>query len=515
MAIATNGPASARSPSHRPIGPWVVAAFIASAGLPAAHAQTGCPLEETFNIARDYRQDASPRTPVIADFDRDGLNDIATTLYAPSADAVSVMLAADRCDFRLPQAYGVGTRPSGLAAGDLDGDGWPDLVASNSESQDVSILFNDRSGGFGLQVRRGVGVRPFEVMLADIDTDGDLDIWTANLNDRTIGVLLNDGAGSFTPGPVYDAGEDPRAMIAADFTGDGLPDIAVANTGAGQIRVFENDGVGGFSQSVWDVGNRVFYLDAADFDLDGDLDIVSSTLDDGSIRFLYNNGDGTFDQQLVRNVGTTLYGIRAGDFTGDGLPDVGVVDSTQGRVHLVENDLSPTLGAVVSFDAGAGAFSMAAGNLSGGDRLDLVVANEIDGTVSVLLSRCDAVGTILEHPASQLLEYPGRSGVRFTVVVAGSAEYQWHRGGIPLDDGSGVSGTRSETLRVDVDVTRATAENVGEYDVVVTTPRGSVTSESAVLAVRPNPCPGDIDGDGELTIFDFLAFQTLFGSGCP
>ncbi|GIW74620.1 MAG: hypothetical protein KatS3mg103_1142 [Phycisphaerales bacterium] len=36
----------------------------------------------------------------------------------------------------------------------------------------------------------------------------------------------------------------------------------------------------------------------------------------------------------------------------------------------------------------------------------------------------------------------------------------------------------------------------------------------AVLGASP-ACPADLDGDGVLTFFDFLAFQTLFDAGCP
>ena len=80
---------------------------------------------------------------------------------------------------------------------------------------------------------------------------------------------------------------------------------------------------------------------------------------------------------------------------------------------------------------------------------------------------------------------------------------------MPLVNGGGISGSTSPTLVVD-----ATAEDTGAYDVVVTNVAGSDTSDAGVIAVRL-PCQADFDGDGELNIFDFLAFSNAFDAGCP
>ena len=49
--------------------------------------------------------------------------------------------------------------------------------------------------------------------------------------------------------------------------------------------------------------------------------------------------------------------------------------------------------------------------------------------------------------------------------------------------------------------------------VMVDTGSGVLEDEVAVRAIGIEPCRPDIDGDGRLTLFDFLAFQTAFDAG--
>ncbi|MEO1279850.1 MAG: hypothetical protein AAFV77_12905, partial [Planctomycetota bacterium] len=149
------------------------------------------------------------------------------------------------------------------------------------------------------------------------------------------------------------------------------------------------------------------------------------------------------------------------------------------------------------------------GDLDGQAHLDVVVSNQSNDSVSVLLNRCFTPEIVTQPEVVVLV--PATGGVAELSVVATGPDlaYQWRRDGEPIADGGGVSGTDSPTLNVDV-----TLEDVAAYDVVVTNSAGSVTSEPGVIA-RQVVCRADLDGDGSLTLFDFLAFQNAFDAGCP
>ena len=77
-----------------------------------------------------------------------------------------------------------------LALGDLDKDGFPDLVAVISSKNLVSIFYNDRTGFFQNGYYLTTGVAPVGVVIADIDRNGFQDLIVANRDSYTVTIGL-------------------------------------------------------------------------------------------------------------------------------------------------------------------------------------------------------------------------------------------------------------------------------------------------------------------------------------
>jgi hypothetical protein len=78
----------------------------------------------------------------IADFDRDGRNDLAVTRL--DAGRVAVLRGARRGGFRPARLHDAGPVPLALEAADMDRDGDPDLVVGDRDSQEIRLLVNRR-----------------------------------------------------------------------------------------------------------------------------------------------------------------------------------------------------------------------------------------------------------------------------------------------------------------------------------------------------------------------------------
>jgi hypothetical protein len=273
-----------------------------------------------------------------ADFNGDGRADVASANYGAlgTGTTISVLLSTGS-GFGTQQTYAVGTGPYDLAAGDLDGDGDFDLAVA-SETQQVTLLFNNGSGTFGTStVFNHLFVMPKglypSVALADANRDGALDVFYTNNSAYTnssvlekVAHLRGDGSGQFTLQPYVRLDGfvgGPADLFAADLDGDGAPELLGAHYNGRALdglMLMDNDGTGAFTwRGVVAAGQSTIAVHAADLDGDGDLDPM--TADEASLAVTVhpNDGTGTFanaPSYAAANQGATE--LDFGDVDGDG-----------------------------------------------------------------------------------------------------------------------------------------------------------------------------------------------------
>ena len=184
---------------------------------------------------------AFPEALVVADFDGDGLTDVATANWG--SDSVSILQGLGGGIFAPAANYRTKVdRPRALAMGDVNGDGRPDLVAANGASASVSVLPGLAGGGFGAAEAYAVGNGPIGVAIDDMDRDGRLDIVTSNLDDDSISMLHAKSGGGFASTVNYSVGRDPSSIRLGDFNGDGRADIATGSEKTSSILCLPSQG---------------------------------------------------------------------------------------------------------------------------------------------------------------------------------------------------------------------------------------------------------------------------------
>ncbi len=197
---------------------------------------------------------------------------------------------------------------TGLGLGDINGDGFKDIVVSNGNDmarQLVSVYYNDGEGNFELMPDWEAGDIDYHghLALGDFNNDGWLDvavsvfIGTSGFSSPgKLKVYYNQGGEletlpSFESQPLYSF-----SCAAGDADGDGDLDIAVA---CGEpyygildhAKVFYNDN-GNFSDgNIWESGNQMIASDVEfiDIDLNGFLDLVFVCTDSACAIYLADN----------------------------------------------------------------------------------------------------------------------------------------------------------------------------------------------------------------------------------
>lgn len=223
--------------------------------------------------------------------------------------------------------------------GDVDGDGWLDLVLVKGRHWPLPNLLLRGDGRGGLLPPEPVGTvadRSYTGLLVDMDGDGDLDLVVSNDQPDPKRIYLNDGTGGFTETARFGAPEwATRHVAAADLDGDGHMDLVAANRspdGSAESYVCFGDGQGGVVEPCTPVitGSSTT-ITPADMTGDGAPDLVVPYRDGGQGLVLVNDGSGAFSNRIPFGPGdAAMRTARAADLDRDGILDLVAIDEARG-----------------------------------------------------------------------------------------------------------------------------------------------------------------------------------------
>jgi elongation factor P hydroxylase len=379
-----------------------------------------------------------------ADLNGDGKPDLIVANNG--ADSASVLVnttppGAPTASFAPQQTLVAGTSPQFIGAGDLNGDGRPDVVVSNRDDGTISVLLNTTTAngagtpGFADQQTFAVGTFPRSTALADLNGDGRTDLITGNANDNTLSILFNSTApGASTPSfadqQLVDTGTYPIAVAVADLNGDGKPDLIAANNSDNTVSLLLNQTAPGAAlpsfaaQQTFATGIGPLFVVACDLNGDGRPDLAVANRDAGSVSVLLNAtapGATTlaFTPQQAFATGNFPRYVACTDLNGDGTPDL-ISANESGGISVLIN-MTPR-GAIVPgfapqqpFATGAFSIAVTAADVNGDGRPDLIVTNYQDLDVSVLLNTTPPGAAIVTFATQQT--FPTGHGPRGVAAV--------------------------------------------------------------------------------------------------
>jgi hypothetical protein len=293
------------------------------------------------------------------DFNHDGTPDLVVINNAVNQfGTVSVLLADGSGGFLPPVSYGVGGAvPIWPAVADFNRDGNRDLAISVTTTDSVAVLLGNGDGTFQPAVNYTVGGGPQGIATGDVNGDGFADIISADecgddpeCRDGTVSVLLGNGDGTFQPRLVFAEGIFPLSIAVADFDGDNHPDLAIANpcgtdeacSSLGTVGIMLGNGDGTFQPVVNypTTGYLPVRVDVGKFNHDGHPDVVALNVQDSNITVLTGNGDGTFQPGDDYLVGLTPIAVAVGQFNRDNAMDLAVADENSFEVSVLLNNRS-------------------------------------------------------------------------------------------------------------------------------------------------------------------------------
>jgi hypothetical protein len=426
-----------------------------------------------------------------ADLDHDGKPDlIIGGVYILHNTSVAGNISFSQQGPLANLSPGFGT--SGVAVGDLDNDGLPDIAAVYPGNDLLSIYHNTSKDGiisFGGRSDYALAGTTYHVAIGDLDGDGKPDVIVNTWDNPTVALLRNHS----TPGNIsfsYDLpmtshyGYDLRAVAIADLNGDGKPDITIANSSPGSVTVFINSRAGDGLPSV-----SIYAAGPTEF-CQGDSVLLHTQAVAGATYQWYKDG------QPIGNANDSVYtaavsggyalGLSSnGDTASSPVLNVDVKAAPDAPVITVSDTLV-CQGQDISLSSSSSVNNQWYKNGMALPGVTDPVYRASNGGVYAVMSGGGGCASVLSQPFDVLLTalpaavispaVPGGFCQGGSVVLTATAtigdSYQWNVAGTPLPAGANSSFPATVT---------------GDYTVTIS--NAGCTSVSPVVTVTQTPAP--------------------------
>lgn len=315
-----------------------------------------------------------------------------------------------------------------MAAGDLEGDGLPDLVVVTTTG-DLWVFGNHGRWGFQRAPDSPYSVPAHDIWLQDHDGDGLLDVFAAGFTE--VYLLRSRGEGRLgKPEPLVGLEGHPRAgaggqfagttgsfiltdqglwflpqgelqaqmvldlggerLVVADFFGTGYTDVAIGRgRRLGEVRLYPGGPEGLGEPVVLSVDHGLAWLLPGDFNGDGWPDIVAGAHSPAGFSLFYNVEGQVFSGPYRQGVQIPAMGglppqaagAVVGDFTGDGIDDLALSLSLS---HVAMFTATKIPGRVLQYLPGS--FLLGSSDLNGDGFPDLLSSTAEGGVAGLINS---------------------------------------------------------------------------------------------------------------------------------
>ena len=437
-----------------------------------------------FNPDTNYHVGVYPCSITTADFNKDGILDLATANHY--SNNVSILIGLSAGTFTWVANHVVNTEPLWITSADYNNDGNIDIATANESSHTTSVLFGNGAGGFAPYLNIPLRGEGSSICSGDFNGDGNIDLATTISHYDSVAIHLSDGAGNFNLRGYYSTGAaaEPDEVVTNDLNQDGILDLVVDNWN-GSIAILIGTGTGAF------IGPTIFHTTGikstcaitGDFNKDGFLDLAACNYFSNTVSFLAGNGTGNFGASVDFPIGGIKpYTLWSADFNKDGNLDLVTANETSKNVSVVLGNGHGSFGVPYVFAADSDAEQPITGDFNNDGWPDIAVANFGANKVTVLLN---APPPAITATASM---YTVCAGNQVTLIGGGALTYTWTNG---VSNGIAFTPTATTTYTV----TGTNSKGCGNWDTVTVTVNGctglGLISEELNFSVYPNPANGN------------------------
>lgn len=203
----------------------------------------------SFAARQDVSLTGGPVSICAGDLNEDGKPDVAIVYFFGATNKLTVLKNTSTpgtVSFDSQVEFNTGFEPRSVLVTDLDDDGKADVAITNGADGSMSIFRNTTSSGaisFATRLDVTTGNAPFSVTAGDLDGDGKPDLAVANFGSNSVSVFKNNStSGTINLGGRIDftTSNQPRSVVISDQDNDGKPDLVLAAFASDAFNVLRN-----------------------------------------------------------------------------------------------------------------------------------------------------------------------------------------------------------------------------------------------------------------------------------
>ncbi|MFY0650644.1 MAG: VCBS repeat-containing protein [Cyclobacteriaceae bacterium] len=420
---------------------------------------------DALELINETSTDISTYDLCMCDFDRDGLLDIAVSNNGSNNIVIHKNNSTPNATSFAKFTETTGFSTINITCGDIDGDGYADLVATQGGTSNENIfVFRNAGNGnidFGTHTtiaipRNGSNLRFVRrVAIQDLDLDGKPEIIVTNTSDNLVDVFKNNstqGSISISTSALQfemvssdsrDAGLS--GLDVKDLNNDGFPEIVASYNRQSNVYILPNSSEPGaisFENSKEIDANGGFQnLKVGDINQDGFNDIVLTGSIAGTpantIVIVRNDtstpgGDITMSSAATITDITAPWGLDIGDIDGNGSVDIAVASvGSPAKVFVITaDDPSALTFSSTSISTTENNRNIKIGDLNGDGKPDLALTHNVtdgqQGELAVLMNRNCLIPIISPSDINDVC-----TGQEFKLSInnSPSAAFDWKRNG--------------------------------------------------------------------------------------
>ncbi len=374
-------------------------------------------------------------------------------IYQNTSSAIGTISFAKKDKTNFP-VLDVSAPTANVSCGDLNGDGKPEIVATRTGTtrNEVFILRNTNTTPGALsfatvqKVLLDLGQFAFRVFIRDLNGDGKPELIVSNsfddLNpstDSQMYIFLNQSSGGTiafaSPLKLSVTGASTTyGLDVQDLDGDGRADIVVNQFQTNDLFIFKNQSTGNLAfapvQKITATG-AFNTVTSSDLNKDGLLDmLVTATADNNIQLFINNSTAGNISFQAPQVVATSAgpWGVDVSDMDGDGDADIVVANRNEAKVNVFRQ------GTTLSFTRFDIATAKPCRNLRVGDydadgKPDIAVTS-FAATFSVdVIRNANCVSPVIESPSATICTGGSGQIIRLHTKPALGVTFDWKKNG--------------------------------------------------------------------------------------